>query len=712
MILSVKKISSSVTDKDLKDLFDKYGAKRIDLKESKEKGEKFAFIYIPDKKNAEKAVKQLDGFELKGKHIRVKIKEEGTTQNKEPVKAEQKNEAQPQEKNKLPEKFPYAFFNRPPRKKPIVAFHDRLLDKHYDIAFEITWETLTPTALNPCIDEEAPSCYPKINKDDYSGYNRRWLTIDNHLAISPFTVKSAIANGFANIMGGCYRVNNIEEPHKEDVSKGQYLYSGKYKRYRVAMDGSSKPGIVKEIEPESDGSKKVTIIPVKEYYLDDDLPKGLNLNSGDTVYAKVIKNRGHKPPIIGGISKKSYNGSIELKYHGVFSYKRNSVPHPKHKHRFYTENGSEVTGTIPAINFLPENELKKHVSIGGADPEDKPTKWYQNLNTINVGSFVYYETFNGKVTNIGKNFLFKALFSHEDTVPEESSECVDLTGELCPRCRMFGMTDKKNKDLESIGFKGRFKSSALINDLIIEKSEKKETISIRETIKDENKNKEIITRNLILNEWVEKDTNNPIATQELLPISGPPKPNRRDVDGYFNKTTGEIKGAKYYLHGTLNSARNIHEVDKDENYTHRLRNYAQVARPHLRFTGTVGAENCNLEEIATFIILLHSDFSHHGFKIGLGKAFGMGSVKSYINRIWIRRKDDYENWHLVKNEDLSEEDLLKSLENSLNGITATYQGLKETVNNTIDIINKLDGMENRVLKYPDAGLNYWRMAFK
>ncbi|HON86549.1 MAG TPA: RNA-binding protein, partial [Syntrophorhabdaceae bacterium] len=207
MILSVKKISSSVTDKDLKDLFDKYGAKRIDLKESKEKGEKFAFIDIPDKKNAEKAVKQLDGFELKGRPIRVKIKEEGTTQNKEPVKAEQKNEAQPQEKNKLSEKFPYAFFNRPPRKKPIVAFHDRLLDKHYDIAFEITWETLTPTALNPCIDEEAPSCYPKINKDDYSGYNRRWLTIDNHLAISPFTVKSAIANGFANIMGGCYRVN-------------------------------------------------------------------------------------------------------------------------------------------------------------------------------------------------------------------------------------------------------------------------------------------------------------------------------------------------------------------------------------------------------------------------------------------------------------------------------------------------------------------------
>ena len=676
MILSVKKISSSVTDKDLKDLFDKYGAKRIDLKESKEKGEKFAFIYIPDKKNAEKAVKQLDGFELKGRPIRVKIKEEGTTQNKEPVKAEQKNEAQPQEKNKLSEKFPYAFFNRPPRKKPIEAFHDRLLDKHYDIAFEITWETLTPTALNPCIDEEAPSCYPEINENDYSGYNRRWLTIDNHLAISPFTVKSAIANGFANIMGGCYRVNTRIQGHWK-LRPGQYPYIGSYKRYRVER-ACSKPGIVKKINILKNKDREIIIQPVKLHYL----------------------------------ASKENPSNSQLVYYGLYRCGMNLELHKSRKHLFYEEKGDLVEGTIKAINFESKEVLKRNVVIGVPHKDNESPEWYQDLSDIKEGTLVYYEMFKGKVTNIGKNFLFKALFSHEDTVPEESSECVDLTNKLCPRCRMFGMTDKKNKDLESIGFKGRFKSSALINDLIIEKSEKKETISIRETIKDENKNKEIITRNLILNEWVEKDTNNPIATQELLPISGPPKPNRRDVDGYFNKTTGEIKGAKYYLHGTLNSARNIHEVDKDENYTHRLRNYAQVARPHLRFTGTVGAENCNLEEIATFIILLHSDFSHHGFKIGLGKAFGMGSVKSYINRIWIRRKDDYENWHLVKNEDLSEEDLLKSLENSLNGITATYQGLKETVNNTIDIINKLDGMENRVLKYPDAGLNYWRMAFK
>lgn len=668
MILSVKKISSSVTDKDLKDLFDKYGAKRIDLKENKETGKKFAFIDIPDGNKAKKAVQDLNGYELKGRLIRVMIKEEGTTQNKEPVKAEQKNEAQPQ--NKLPEKFPYEFFNRPPEKKPIEAFQDRLLDNHYDIAFEIIWETQTPSALNPCLDEEEPSCYPEINKDEYSGYNRRWLTIDNHLAISPFTVKSAIANGFANIMGGCYRVNTRIQGHWK-LRPGQYPYIGSYKRYRVER-ACSKPGIVKKINILKNEDREIIIQPVKLHY---------------------------------SASKENPSNS-QLVYYGLYRCGMNLELHKSRKHLFYEEKGDLVEGTIKAINFESKEVLKRNVVIGVPHKDNESPEWYQDLSDIKEGTLVYYEMFKGKVTNIGKNFLFKALFVHEDAVPEKSSECIDLAGDLCPRCRMFGMTDKTDKTLESIGFKGRFKSSTLINDREIFESPNFDYIRVN----DQDLKKEI--DRIPLKTWVDKETWELLATQELLPISGPPKPNRRDVDGYFNKTTGEIKGAKYYLHGTLNSARNIYNVDTDPNYTHSIRNYAQVARPHLRFTGTVGAENCNLEEIATFIILLHSDFSHHGFKIGLGKAFGMGSVKSYINRIWIRRKDDYENWHLVKKEDLSEEDLLKSLENSLNGITATHQGLKETVNNTIHIINNLDGMENRVLKYPGVGSKYWEMAFK
>ncbi|HDH05636.1 MAG TPA: hypothetical protein ENH01_07980 [Nitrospirae bacterium] len=167
--------------------------------------------------------------------------------------------------------FPYDFAERETVRKKPEQFHDRLLPDKCDIAFEIEWKALTPLALNPCIDYAAePSC-PKKDKDtDYAGYNRRWLMIGNRPAISPFTVKSAIANAYANLMGACYRVNTKKEKHR-NYESGQYPYPGRYKRYRVAMDWSSKPGIILEIREQDDGSRYVKIQPVKEFYSNKDL---------------------------------------------------------------------------------------------------------------------------------------------------------------------------------------------------------------------------------------------------------------------------------------------------------------------------------------------------------------------------------------------------------------------------------------------------------
>ncbi|HOP86858.1 MAG TPA: hypothetical protein PKZ54_10370 [Syntrophorhabdaceae bacterium] len=704
MKLSVKKLSKDVTKQDLEELFRPYSVTNIELKGSNE-GDKFAFIELPDQM-AKKAVEKLDNFPLKGKNIRVRVRNESnpvtqqTNQKKENPHLKQQDTSNKKGKNSYTGTFPYNFWKRKANKKTLSESHDRLLPGHYDIAFEIEWETLTPTALNPILDEKEPSCYPENDDDEYTGYNRRWLLIDGHLAISPFTVKSAIANGFANLLGGCYRVNNRVEGHKESEGKGKYPYPGAYKRYRVAMDGSSKPGIVKSIKKLENKDREISIQPIKEYYLDEELPGAFkNIKQGDKVYANIIQERKQKPPIISLVKTPDAN-SIKLKYHGPFRYGKDSKHHNRHKYRFYKENGNEVSGTIPAINFESKEELKKVVSIGGADSKDNPTEWYQDLNDIKVGSIVYYEIFGGKVTNIGKNFLFKALFHHEDTVPEENSECIKITGSLCPRCRMFGLTDKavdeKGNEKESLGYKGRFKSSTLINNLTLTERENPDFISVRD-----------INIKIPLKVWIDKNTKDDIvATQEFLPISGSPKPNKRDINGYFNKETGKLKGAKYYLHGRLNSARNIQGVDtkNDKDYSHKLRNYAQVVRPRLTFKGTVGAENCNLEEITAFLMLLHSDFSNHGFKIGLGKAFGMGSVKSSIRKIWIRKSNDYENWHIIENKG-TKEDLLSQLETHIKGITNTYETFEGIIAKTEKILNNLKGMESRSLKYPEVEID-------
>jgi hypothetical protein len=691
MILRVKKLSKQVTESDLKKLFEPFSVIKVELKRSGD-GDPFAFVEVPDNM-AKKAVEKLNNRYLKGKNISVQIKDDSTTGSQQ-----KKEDSQPYKA------FPYSFCVRKTEKKALCQFHDSLLPGHYDVAFEIEWETLTPTALNPVLDEKEQSSWPKNDDNEYSGYNRRWLSVDGRLVISPFTVKSAIANGFANLLGGCYRVNTKIEGHKSGVSKGEYLYQGAYKRYRVAMDGSSKPGIVRSIKTLENGDKEITIQPVKEFYLDCDPPHAFkNIKQGDEVCARIVKKRGHKPPII----ELTRNSNCEkVKYHGEVRYGCSQNLHPRHKHRFYVEQGNEVSGRIPAVNFKTKEELKKVVSIGGAGPNDRPTEWYQDLNDIKVGSFVYYETFGGKVTNIGKNFLFKAVFYHEDTVPEANSECIDLGGALCPRCRMFGVTDEagdeKSDGKEAIGYKGRFKSSALISTIKVKEHMSPDFVRVKDpNIKDK----------IPLKVWVNEKTGARVATQEFLPISGPPKPNRRDVDGYFNKQTGELKGAKYYLHGKLNTARNIWGVDQREDYTHRLRNYAMVVEPGLSFKGTVGAENCNLEEIAAFLILLQTGFLNHGFKIGLGKAFGMGSVKSTIRKVWIRKSDDYENWYIVENEG-DDNRFLSSLESHIKGITEEFKRLKEVTQLSADILNRINEREKRILRYPEKGLNYWKEAWQ
>ncbi|MBF0538436.1 MAG: hypothetical protein HQL03_09325 [Nitrospirae bacterium] len=145
---------------------------------------------------------------------------------------------------------PYSFVKRPKYNKSKPAeCHDRLSSGRYDVAFDITWTTLTPTAVNPCVNDGVDECCPMPEDSqtrEFAGYNKRWLMLDNCLAISPFTVKSAIANGFANLLGGCYRVVKKKVAHKEKLGEGQYPYTGAYKRYRVAM-GKAKSGIIKAI---------------------------------------------------------------------------------------------------------------------------------------------------------------------------------------------------------------------------------------------------------------------------------------------------------------------------------------------------------------------------------------------------------------------------------------------------------------------------------
>jgi hypothetical protein len=554
---------------------------------------------------------------------------------------------------------------------------------------------------------------PENSEGNFSAYNRRWMTIGNRLAVSPFTVKSAIASGFANLLGGCYRVIDKKEGHPGGgVPEGQYHYKGGYKRYRVSMNNRSRPGIIRKIETKPDGSRAVEIEPVIEYYLDKEA-KGLA--KGAAYFASTFENR-HKR-FIGSFrpAKGQKNkGEKELVYYGPYRFGMDltlQAPNlrKQHRHRFYEESGQRLTGEIPAVNFESPAILKNKVYMGAFKPLDKadPRKhlknefWYEDLNDLGVDDWVYYHSFfdprQGKevVANIGKNFQFKALFYHPDAVPPDHRPCSRLDM-LCPRCRMFGMVEtEKARDRRAVGMRGRFKSSTLCDAEALTESTPK-PYSPPEA-----------QGNVQLRQWA-TPSGATAAYQALLPISGPPKPNKRDDGGgYFDDRTGEIRGAKVYRHAGLTSAENIQQVDSNPpaDYTHRLRNYAMVCERGRRFVGTVGAENCDPREVAAFLLLMDSGLSGHGFKIGLGKAFGMGSVKSRIRSVWVRKSGEYDRWEKIENiEKMAKKDFIERLDKVIIGVSKEVDALR-AIDDFNRRMNRFDGMENTKLGYPKPQKN-------
>lgn len=700
-----------------------------------------------------------------------------------PIAAEQDDMAQDTPVNI---QSPYNFHKRSTNTKDIFKkylSHEKLESDRFDVAFEIEWKTLTPTAANPCTDPEMTESPEGAKKDEYKGYNKRWLMIDNRLAISPFTVKSAIANGFANIMGACYRLVKDIEGHPDKIEEGKYYQTGKYKRYRVARD-KSYAGVIEKIQKNGD-NWDVVIQQVTEIYMDDDSALPEFVKAGKKVYAKLDRKDINKIIIEPGSlrdasgNKKKKEEEEEIFYVGKYAFGMDlTLPSEgrlgkKHHYRFYSTYNFRKKkqheccyGTISSTHFEPLQELKKKVYMGkftrlaqnpipigifndictklnAADKrrlielysrtdnagnpklrgdilklsgeifglfdkaqyeydtrsacEGQP--WFEHLVADQLkGAFVFFQTFNGKVTNIGKNFLFKALFCIDDAVPEGVSAC-NILDELCLRCSMFGMVGKTGAD-ENTGYRGRFKSATLINS-------KKLTIDTRQ----ERPVQGLGNKTHVC--W--KDNNIFICGQYLLPVQGPPKANKRDVNGYYDKKTGQIEGAKYYYHAPIQIDALVSNTDKHPPvngmpYAHKLRNFAVVCQPEEIFTGTVGAENCSIKEIAAFILLLQSSEVGYGFKVGLGKSFGLGSISSSIRTVWIREvsstdgADKKYSWLKPVN--------LQDFLNLWMDIAKEKDNLKAVLQK-VDLLELADKNQPSVpkgirLEFPDPGQGYWK----
>ena len=622
--------------------------------------------------------------------------------------------------NGMVDATPYAFADRkkPNRTAPVRKHECLSGGQHYDIAFDVEWVAETPVAANPCTADGDNTC-PTNQNNKYQGYAKRWLMVGNRLALSPFTVKSAVANGVASLLGSCYRVMDSKvEGHKADLTEGTYAYNGMFKRYRVGR-ANSKPGILRSIDPDTG---EVEIEPVTEFYYDSStLPAGIEFVKNRTYFAQYVP--GQKNIIQGPaqISCAEMNGNniAEVTYFGPYTFGMDLTFGPgefgkNHYHRFYKPNGNKMRGRINILNLQSKKTQMGQVHLGvfkklsqTARLDHRPSSefvgnpWHQELSNLKEGDWVYYQVFNGQVAAIGKNYQFKTAFRHSDAVPVGQEACKDVRI-LCPRCALFGMIDGTgSRDRDSAGIKGRFKAAALVSDLVVE--ENPITVQIRYG---DDRYHSVQHKN-----WTHNGQE--VSRQFLLPIMGGPKPNKRDEGGYYNKE-GMLKGAKAYRHAMLTwrsleqlviQINNKDYLDGAEGmpYSHDLRNYAQVCREGLSFRGTMGAENCSTEEAAALILLLDRRLARHGFKIGLGRPHGLGSMSSIIKRLWVRKAGRYE-WQQF---DLpNESETSPALPQSLGDIQKAVNTLK----NVHSQLMKLDqGADS--LKYPQPGRDYWKGKF-
>jgi hypothetical protein len=747
MELFIGNLALQTSEGDVNKLFEPYGHTELKLITKNYEGpagaRRFGFITIPETAAAQKAIRDLDGHLLHGNRIRVRVQEKKSDKPDKQHAGHRRHEPHPSSqkqsqsvgasnaKNRYPwsdGEFPYRFAKRPGFENQGPIAHNHRDDGTWDVAFDIVWEILNPTAANPCVGAAVEAAFPAVpgKGAGYGGYNRRWLTVDGRLAISPFTVKSAIANAFANLMGACYRVNTSTEGHPAHPEPGQYHYSGKYKRYRVDR-ACSKPGIIHQIEKGPDGWQ-VSIQPVQEVLCKFDLKE---IHTHQPIYAD-LEDRGRKPALVQQISndRNTLRDGRRVIYYGPYRFGMSAelqcgdLKKP-YKHRFYIETQqAPVTGSLRAENFKGPEALKEIVYMGSLrkegpakdqDPRKEDILWYDDLTQLKAGDWVYYEVFNGRVAAIGKNFLFKPLFLHEDAVPEDQRACSRLD-RLCPRCRLFGLTVRHKSDaFDTEGYGGRFKSAALVCDQRIGGDSGGTTTCLIPYYKGAEKAQQNKTE-VPLALWLD-EAGNPLCRQHLLPILGPPKPNKRDVEAYYSPKSGTVKGPKAYKHGYQN-LRDLAALDKriqwhntnlqsfnkevnDFEYSHRLRSYAQFCREGLRFRGTVGVESASTEELAALIMVLDHRIAGHGFKIGMAKAMGLGSVRGWIERIWVRRPDDYAHWQAV---DIAQDGTTPdAVYRGVDKLDAAWGKSIRQLKGCADLARRLngyDGAEGRELCYP------------
>lgn len=489
---------------------------------------------------------------------------------------------------------PYNFISFPNKKAS--AYTDK--DKHYGvIRYSIT--TKTPLFIPNSSNDNAFACKESGHKSyDFFSYtdlsNEENVSGKYHEPVVPGSeMRGLVRNVYETLTDSCMGILNDDYP---------------VKRISVAFE----PGL---LHIEEDGS--LSLLKAASFRIDDDIYKPKKIDKykdGDLIYFDTPKPEGKVNGKIHSFDKNKNNFNDHgyvLKW-GFFINRR--MKNAKNNYHAFKLSGGIVR------NGLSKNEIKNKMNSIVTSYLEQPTvkpddakayeAYKEQFELFLEGKREKYFPVNYSDKVKGLLSITPATFSKEvssKSVADYAGVFAPCEDEFCPACDLFGKIGDNAK-----GSRIRF------SDMYVEKHDSNRSYYVKDSVTIANLSSPKISN---VDFYLERPKNAKFWTYDYYVSSN------NKVYAY----TGILRGRKYYWH------HHPEKVSFNNVGRTKLNKTIRPVKEGITFNGELYFDGISRKQLNQLIYILNTGKDGLGYKLGMGKPLGLGSVTCKVNAVEERK---------------------------------------------------------------------------
>ena len=489
---------------------------------------------------------------------------------------------------------PYNFISLPNKKAS--AYTDK--DKHYGVIhYSIT--TKTPLFIPNSSNDNAFVCKESGHKS-YDFFSYTDLSNENNVSgkyqepvVPGSEMRGLVRNVYETLTDSCMGILNDDYP---------------VKRIGVAFE----PGL---LHIEEDGS--LSLLKADSFRIDDDIYKPKKIDKykdGDLIYFDTPKPEGKVNGKIHSFDKNKNNFNDHgyvLKW-GFFINRR--MKNAKNNYHAFKLSGGIVR------NGLSKNEIKNKMNSIVTSYLEQPTvkpddakayeAYKEQFELFLEGKIEKYFPVNYSDKVKGLLSITPATFSKEvssKSVADYAGVFAPCEDEFCPACDLFGKIGDNAK-----GSRIRF------SDMYVEKHDSNRSYYVKDSVTIANLSSPKISN---VDFYLERPKNATFWTYDYYVSSN------NKVYAY----TGILRGRKYYWH------HHPEKVSFNNVGRTKLNKTIRPVKEGITFNGELYFDGISRKQLNQLIYILNTGKDGLGYKLGMGKPLGLGSVTCKVNAVEERK---------------------------------------------------------------------------